>query len=111
MFDVGGSIAGEHGYGLSRTEFLRRQAGPLYEVFDEIKRIFDPENLFNPGKIVSDGASTMARNLSPPLKIAVDSPPHRSSRRIRPPPFRDRRKRRRRCGIWWNCSWIGSRRR
>jgi FAD/FMN-containing dehydrogenase/Fe-S oxidoreductase len=68
VFNVGGSIAGQHGYGLSRTEFLRRQAGPLYEVFEEIKRIFDPENIFNPGKIVSDGSSTMAQNLSPPLK-------------------------------------------
>ncbi len=70
VFDAGGSIAGKHGYGLGRTEFLRRQAGPLYEIFVEIKRIFDPENLFNPGKIISDGASAMAANLSPPLKTA-----------------------------------------
>jgi FAD/FMN-containing dehydrogenase/Fe-S oxidoreductase len=68
VFDVGGSIAGQHGYGLSRSEFLRREAGPLCEVFDEIKRIFDPDNLFNPGKIVSDATSAFARNLAPPLK-------------------------------------------
>jgi FAD/FMN-containing dehydrogenase/Fe-S oxidoreductase len=73
-FDAGGSIAGEHGYGLSRTEFLRRQAGPLYEIFEEVKRIFDPENLFNPGKIVSDGTSTIARNLLPPLRSSPSEP-------------------------------------
>jgi FAD/FMN-containing dehydrogenase/Fe-S oxidoreductase len=74
VFDVGGSIADTHGYGLSRTEFLRRQAGPLYDVFVEIKRIFDPENTFNPAKIASDGESTIAANLSPPLKTATSTP-------------------------------------
>jgi FAD/FMN-containing dehydrogenase/Fe-S oxidoreductase len=70
VFDAGGSMGGKHGYGWSRTEYLRQQAGPLYDVFVEIKRIFDPENLFNPGKIVGDEASTVARNLSPPMHTA-----------------------------------------
>src|SRR5262249_54728419 len=54
VLDVGGTISGEHGAGLSRTQFVRRQFGPLYEVFREVKRIFDPLNILNPGKVVAD---------------------------------------------------------
>ena len=50
----GGTISGEHGDGLARTSFLRTQYGPLYRVFQQVKDIFDPHNLLNPGKIVSD---------------------------------------------------------
>ncbi len=68
VFSVGGTIGGEHAYGLSRTQFLRRQAGPLYDVLRQVKQIFDPENIFNPGKIVGDDAELMTRNLRPPLR-------------------------------------------
>jgi FAD/FMN-containing dehydrogenase/Fe-S oxidoreductase len=71
---VGGSITGEHGYGLSRTPFLKQQAGPLYEVFRAIKRIFDPENTFNPGKIVGDDAELIIRNLQPAIKTQPSPP-------------------------------------
>ena len=54
VFKFGGTISGEHGSGLSRTWFLRKQFGPLYDVFREVKRIFDPQNLLNPGKVVAD---------------------------------------------------------
>ena len=51
-----GSLAGEHGVGIARTEFLRAQIGEeLYSVMKQIKHSFDPNNLFNPGKIISDG--------------------------------------------------------
>ncbi|MGA2867916.1 MAG: FAD-linked oxidase C-terminal domain-containing protein [Verrucomicrobiota bacterium] len=51
-----GSLAGEHGVGIARTEFLREQIGPeLYRLMREIKNSFDPNNLFNPGKILGDG--------------------------------------------------------
>ena len=50
VFAVQGSISGEHAYGLSRTAFVRQQAGPLFDVFREVKRIFDPENILNPGQ-------------------------------------------------------------
>jgi FAD/FMN-containing dehydrogenase/Fe-S oxidoreductase len=67
-FDAGGALVGDHGYGLSRTEFLRRQAGPLYPILREIKRIFDPENLLNPGKIVGGDPPSFMENLAPPVK-------------------------------------------
>lgn len=67
VFDVGGTISGEHACGLSRTAFIRRQVGPLYEVFRQVKRIFDPTGTLNPGKIVGDDPDLLTRNLRPPM--------------------------------------------
>ena len=51
-----GSLAGEHGVGIARTEYLRAQVGEeVYQLMRQIKQSFDPFNLFNPGKIISDG--------------------------------------------------------
>jgi len=51
-----GSLAAEHGVGIARTEYLPEQVGAeLYRVMREIKTAFDPNNLFNPGKIIGDG--------------------------------------------------------
>ena len=48
-----GSISGEHGDGLSHTEFNERLFGPdLMHAFREIKAAFDPNGLLNPGKVV-----------------------------------------------------------
>ena len=59
-----GSLAGEHGVGIARTEFLQEQVGAeLYRVMREIKQSFDPNNLFNPGKIIGDGRYKIDRNL------------------------------------------------
>jgi len=59
-----GSLAGEHGVGMARTEFLKQQVGPeLYSVMREIKHAFDPNNLFNPGKIIDDGRYKIDQHL------------------------------------------------
>jgi FAD/FMN-containing dehydrogenase/Fe-S oxidoreductase len=51
-----GSLAGEHGVGIARTEFMADQLGEaLLEVMGQIKDSFDPNGLFNPGKIIPDG--------------------------------------------------------
>jgi FAD/FMN-containing dehydrogenase/Fe-S oxidoreductase len=63
VLEVGGTISGEHADGLSRTSYIRRQYGPLADVFREVKHLFDPNNIFNPGKIVSDDPDLMIRNL------------------------------------------------
>jgi FAD/FMN-containing dehydrogenase/Fe-S oxidoreductase len=48
-----GSYSGEHGDGLVRSEWIAPFYGPkLVGAFEEIKGIFDPKNLLNPGKIV-----------------------------------------------------------
>src|SRR5213596_2211211 len=47
-----GSLSAEHGVGIARTEYMRDQLGnQLLKVMREIKRAFDPKNVFNPGKI------------------------------------------------------------
>ena len=48
-----GAYSGEHGDGLVRSEWVAWQFGPrLTTAFEEIKHLFDPAGLFNPGKIV-----------------------------------------------------------
>lgn len=73
VFKVSGTISGEHGAGLSRTPFMRRQYGELYPLFVEVKRLFDPENIFNPGKVVSDAPGSLTSYLRPvkPPQTAV----------------------------------------
>ena len=48
-----GSHSGEHGDGIVRSEFHEAMFGPrLTGAFEEVKDAFDPDGLFNPGKIV-----------------------------------------------------------
>ncbi|MEQ9425325.1 MAG: FAD-linked oxidase C-terminal domain-containing protein [Cyclobacteriaceae bacterium] len=48
-----GSLSGEHGDGRLRGEFIPKMIGKEnYELLKRIKRSWDPENIFNPGKIV-----------------------------------------------------------
>jgi len=68
---VGGTISGEHGDGLSRTQFVERQFGDLYPVLREVKRIFDPQNVLNPGKVIGDDPELMTRNLRPAVLPAM----------------------------------------
>lgn len=49
-----GSHSGEHGDGISRSEFHRKMFGaPLVQAFSEVKQLFDPQYRLNPGKIVN----------------------------------------------------------
>ncbi len=48
-----GSLSGEHGDGRLRGEFIRQMVGEKnYRLLQEVKRSWDPENIFNPNKIV-----------------------------------------------------------
>jgi FAD/FMN-containing dehydrogenase/Fe-S oxidoreductase len=48
-----GSLSGEHGDGRLRGEFIRQMVGEKnYELLKRIKYTWDPENIFNPSKIV-----------------------------------------------------------
>ena len=64
-WDVGGTISGEHGCGLARTQFLRRQYGDLAHAFRAVKEAFDPFGILNPGKVVGDDPHAMTRHLRP----------------------------------------------
>lgn len=58
----GGSWSGEHGDGLVRSAYNERFFGKrLYQAFKDVKKLFDPENRMNPGKIVD--AQTIELNL------------------------------------------------
>lgn len=48
-----GAFSGEHGDGLVRSEWVAWQFGPrMTRAFEDVKDLFDPEGLMNPGKIV-----------------------------------------------------------
>ncbi len=64
VIKLGGTITAEHGDGLARSEFIKKQYGiKNYKIFMKIKRMFDPKNVLNPGKIISE-ESTITKNLS-----------------------------------------------
>ena len=49
-----GSLSGEHGDGRLRAEFIPYMVGEHnYKLLQQVKRIWDPDNIFNPGKIVN----------------------------------------------------------
>jgi FAD/FMN-containing dehydrogenase len=51
VFEFGGSMSGEHNDGIVRTPYLKKMYGEeVYSIFVKIKNIFDPQNIFNPGK-------------------------------------------------------------
>ncbi|MBZ9787894.1 FAD-binding protein [Psychroflexus sp. CAK57W] len=50
----GGALSGEHGDGRVRAPFTKLMVGEeCYKLFQQIKHVFDPHNLLNPGKIVN----------------------------------------------------------
>jgi len=53
VIGLGGAMSGEHGDGLARSVWNGRLFGPeLYQAFCDLKKLFDPQNRLNPGKIV-----------------------------------------------------------
>jgi FAD/FMN-containing dehydrogenase len=56
---MGGTITGEHGDGLARTEFVKLQYGQkTYSVFCKLKKEFDPLLILNPNKIITNEGTT-----------------------------------------------------
>ncbi len=65
VVNVGGTISGEHGNGLSRSWYVRRQFPELYAVFREVKRLFDPAGILNPGKVTEPEPMQLTKSLRP----------------------------------------------
>ena len=66
---LGGTVSTQHGTGIARTPWVDRQYGALMPVFRELKRIFDPKGMLNPGKIIGPDPSREAW----PLRTGVRS--------------------------------------
>ncbi len=58
-----GTISGEHGDGRLRTFYLKKQYPTLYPAMVEIKNLFDPQHIFNPGCIVGDDHNLLGQHL------------------------------------------------
>ena len=71
VLEYGGSISGEHGDGLVRSPFLEKMFGTeIMTAFAQVKDIFDPQGIMNPGKITDPSPVTSnlrAIPLEPPI--------------------------------------------
>jgi glycolate oxidase len=53
VVEYGGTITGEHGDGLARSKYVQLVYGSrLYSLFKQVKNLFDPQMILNPGKKV-----------------------------------------------------------
>ncbi|MFP7672568.1 FAD-binding oxidoreductase [Marivita sp. S0852] len=51
--EFGGTVSGEHGVGLGKRKYLAQEHGPAYALMNTLKRTIDPNNIMNPGKLVT----------------------------------------------------------
>jgi anaerobic glycerol-3-phosphate dehydrogenase C subunit len=63
VLSLQGTISGEHGDGRLRTYYTKRQYPRLYPAFEEIKKLFDPDNILNPGSIVGSDVNPLGLDL------------------------------------------------
>lgn len=66
VMSLGGSISGQHGDGRLRGPYMQQMYGvEIYELFDKVKKIFDPHNTLNPGVKIDvsvDSVKPLLRN-------------------------------------------------
>ena len=63
VLSLGGTISGEHADGRLRTQYVVRQYPNLYHAMREIKALFDPDNIMNPGVIISENDQLLGSDL------------------------------------------------
>ena len=75
VLGAGGTLKAEHGTGRMMAPFVRRQYGDeLYSVMREVKTLFDPAGVLNPGVIISDDPTIHLQHLktTPTVEPEVD---------------------------------------
>ncbi|MGB6064983.1 MAG: FAD-linked oxidase C-terminal domain-containing protein [Desulfomonilaceae bacterium] len=72
----GGTVSAEHGVGMAKSPYIKYQLGEALNVMQDIKKVLDPNNILNPGKMGFDGSiedildeNAFTRFLSEPEKI------------------------------------------
>lgn len=76
VLSLGGNLKAEHGTGRAMAPFVERQFGSeLYEILQEIKAAFDPNNILNPGVIFPSSPTDYLENLKSVNEVSstVDS--------------------------------------
>ena len=63
VLSLKGTISGEHGDGRLRTYYLRKQYPQLYPAMVEVKNLFDPQNILNPGCIIGGDQNPLGQHL------------------------------------------------
>ncbi|MCG6931679.1 MAG: anaerobic glycerol-3-phosphate dehydrogenase subunit C, partial [Desulfofustis sp.] len=63
VLSLNGTISGEHADGRLRTQFVARQYPHLYQAMREVKALFDPRGILNPGVIISDNDRMLGEDL------------------------------------------------
>jgi len=48
--ELGGTVTSQFGVGITGTQYVKEEWGQTFEVFRELKKFFDPNNIMNPGK-------------------------------------------------------------
>ena len=77
VLEFGGSLSGEHGDGIVRGVFTEKMFGSqIYDAFRQVKRVFDPKGIMNPGKIID----TPRNDRESPLRHRLPVPPAPSQR-------------------------------
>eukprot|EP00095_Tigriopus_kingsejongensis_P004896 snap_masked-scaffold1_size3401120-processed-gene-16.23 protein:Tk04896 transcript:snap_masked-scaffold1_size3401120-processed-gene-16.23-mRNA-1 annotation:"2-hydroxy-acid oxidase" len=51
--ELGGTVTGEHGIGLGKRRYMQAEHGDAYALMGVLKQAIDPQNLMNPGKLVT----------------------------------------------------------
>lgn len=69
--DAGGTIGAERASGLSRSAYLQGQFGRLYDVFRQVKELFDPDGILNPGKVVGADREDVRCDLRPTVAARI----------------------------------------
>ena len=73
VLGMGGSLKAEHGTGRVMAPYVRRQYGDeLYDVMREVKRLFDPVGMLNPGVLMDDDPTAHLRHIKTTLPVAEE---------------------------------------